>query len=227
MKVIQGSKKLETAMALTICGGYLDAYTYFVRGGVFANAQTGNIIKLGIQLVNGSFETSVRYLVPVISFVCGVVLSMAIDRWMGKRKINMIRRTVLLVEALVLIAVGLIPAKEEYNLIANTMVSFVCAMQMETFTKFENQVIATTVSTGNLRKAAEFVFKALTEKNREDMKIAFMYILIIALFVFGVVFGTWTSDLFGIRSVWIAAALLVIGIVIITRKTEYLPESAA
>ena len=71
------------------------------------------------------------------------------------------------------------------------------------------------------------MFKALTEKNREDMKIAFMYILIIALFVFGVVFGTWTSDLFGIRSVWIAAALLFIGIVIITRKTEYIPETAA
>ncbi len=225
MKVIQGSKKLETAMVLSVCGGYLDAYTYFVRGGVFANAQTGNIIKLGIQAVNGSFETCVRYLVPVIAFILGVILSMAIDRWMLKRNINMIRRTVLLVEAMVLIAVGLLPAKEEYNLIANTMVSFVCAMQMETFTKFENQVIATTVSTGNLRKAAEFVFKAAADHNKEDMKIAFMYIKIIALFVFGVVSGTYASDLLGIRSVWIAAGLLFIGIVIITRKTQYIQES--
>ena len=51
MTVINGSTRLETAVLLTLCGGYLDAYTYFVRGGVFANAQTGNIIKLGIQMV--------------------------------------------------------------------------------------------------------------------------------------------------------------------------------
>ena len=36
---------------LSVVGGYLDAYTYLCRGGVFANAQTGNIAALGFHIV--------------------------------------------------------------------------------------------------------------------------------------------------------------------------------
>jgi len=31
------------ALLLTLTGGFLDAYTFMLRGGTFANAQTGNI----------------------------------------------------------------------------------------------------------------------------------------------------------------------------------------
>ena len=217
------SQSLPVAFFLALSGGFFDAYTYVCRDGVFANAQTGNMVMLGISVAKLNLHASFLYLIPILAFVAGVFLSEVIKQ--KSSTAESFSKFILLLEVLILLGVAFIP--QRLNMLANVLISFVCAMQMETFTKFENQVIATTVSTGNLRKAAEFVFKAVTEKNREDMKIAFMYILIIALFVFGVVFGTWASDLFGIRSVWIAAALLFIGIVIITRKTEYIPESAA
>ena len=34
--------------ALTLSGGLQDAYSYFVRGKVFANAQTGNLVLLSV-----------------------------------------------------------------------------------------------------------------------------------------------------------------------------------
>ena len=40
---IQRSESLTAAALLALAGGLLDAYTYLCRGGVFANAQTGNI----------------------------------------------------------------------------------------------------------------------------------------------------------------------------------------
>ena len=46
----QMSDSLRVAMLLALAGGFLDAYTYVTRGGVFANAQTGNIVLFGINL---------------------------------------------------------------------------------------------------------------------------------------------------------------------------------
>ena len=48
-----GSHSPISAGLLSLTGGMLDAYTYVQRGGVFANAQTGNIVKLGILLAQG------------------------------------------------------------------------------------------------------------------------------------------------------------------------------
>jgi hypothetical protein len=40
---------LPTGLLLACAGGFLDAYTFVGRGGVFANAQTGNIVLLGVE----------------------------------------------------------------------------------------------------------------------------------------------------------------------------------
>ncbi|HEY5979817.1 MAG TPA: YoaK family protein [Microlunatus sp.] len=38
------SSSLRFAVLMTACGGFLDAYTVLARGGVFATAQTGNVV---------------------------------------------------------------------------------------------------------------------------------------------------------------------------------------
>ena len=40
---------------LTLSGGLQDAYSYFMRDGVFANAQTGNIVPMSYKLFSGDF----------------------------------------------------------------------------------------------------------------------------------------------------------------------------
>ena len=46
----QMSEAFLTGAVLAVVGGFLDAYTYICRGAVFANAQTGNIVLMGIRL---------------------------------------------------------------------------------------------------------------------------------------------------------------------------------
>ncbi len=41
---------LPIGILLTAVGGFLEAYTYLLRGGVFCNAQTGNIVLLALAL---------------------------------------------------------------------------------------------------------------------------------------------------------------------------------
>ena len=44
---------------LTISGGLQDAYSYFVRGEVFSNAQTGNIVLMSTYVAKPSVCTHV------------------------------------------------------------------------------------------------------------------------------------------------------------------------
>ncbi len=54
LKQKQMSDSLTVGVLLAVVGGFLDAYTYLLRGHVFANAQTGNIVLLGFRPPKGS-----------------------------------------------------------------------------------------------------------------------------------------------------------------------------
>ena len=52
------------AVLLTITGGFLDAYTFCCRDQVFANAQTGNVVRVGIATALAILGTSSAILSP-------------------------------------------------------------------------------------------------------------------------------------------------------------------
>ena len=56
---IRTSERFHIACILAIVGGFLDIYTYTLKGSVFATAETGNLILLGIgssyDITNGKF----------------------------------------------------------------------------------------------------------------------------------------------------------------------------
>ena len=75
MKHIQPSESLANGLLLAFAGGMMDAYTYLCRGQVFANAETGNLVLLGIQLAQRNWGRALYYLWPIMSFALGVLLT--------------------------------------------------------------------------------------------------------------------------------------------------------
>lgn len=67
----QMSDSFRAAVFIILSGGFQDAYTYFCRGEVFANAQTGNIVFLSTALFQKDWPNVVKYLIPVVSFLIG------------------------------------------------------------------------------------------------------------------------------------------------------------
>lgn len=161
-------------------------HTYFVRGGVFANAQTANVVKLGIAAAGMNIERCLFYLWPIPAFTAGVMLSL----WIEDQSAEYPRRLVPGVEILFMVIIAFPPVSETLNIIANIMVSFLCAMQMQTFQIFRRHGIATTVVTGNLRKAVDCLYKAIKEKDRKQLRISMTFFSIILLFITGVILGT-------------------------------------
>ena len=67
------SEAFQLGAVLAVVGGFLDAYSYLFRGGVFANAQTGNIVLRGISLQKGKWQGAVHYTIPFLAFSAGVI----------------------------------------------------------------------------------------------------------------------------------------------------------
>ena len=201
-------RRYGVSLALATVGGFLEAYTYVTRDGVFANAQTGNIARMGLNLAQGNILLTLRYLIPVIAFMAGGTLSLHL-----KRLRQSWERIILLLEIALLFLVGLIPTGS-LNMLATVTVSFVCALQVESFRKFGENAFASTMCTGNLRIATEHLNRYFADKSRTELNTALQYYGIDLVFACAVLVGYWVTSAFGVRAVWfsllIPAALLVL-----------------
>lgn len=196
----QMSESLRTGTLLAVVGGYLDAYTYTIRGCVFANAQTGNIALFGINMANGSFKEALPYLIPVFAFVTGILTAEKIRN--SCRGILNWRQIVIILEIITLITAGFIPCGALNNAV-NCMISFVCAVQVQSFKKINGNAVSTTVCTGNLRSCTEYLNRFFQSGDKENLKIALLYIYMILLFTAGAVIGAVITLRAGVRSVWL------------------------
>ncbi len=244
-------------------------YTYFARGGVFANAQTGNVVLLSHHLFAGNFSAALRCLIPLISFAMGIAAAEAIRRksrhthlhWrqlvlvaeigllfgvaflpeiplisfaMGIAAAEAIRRKsrhthlhwrqlVLVAEIGLLFGVAFLP--ENWNPAANALVSFACAMQVQTFRKVHGYAFASTMCIGNLRSGMEALCAYSQIRAPSGMEAlcaysqirapgalhkALHYFGIIGLFALGAGLGSRLIALWGMRTIWVSCLLLLV-----------------
>lgn len=62
----QMSEAFINSMFLALSGGFQDAYTYNCRDEVFSNAQTGNVVLMSQNFLEGNFTAGLRYLFPIL-----------------------------------------------------------------------------------------------------------------------------------------------------------------
>ena len=105
----QMSEAVSTGIFLTLSGGFQDAYTYYCRGNVFANAQTGNIVLMGSHLAAREWNLAVRYLAPVLAFACGVYMAEHVKRLHRQDRRFHWRQLIVAIEIILLFVVGFLP----------------------------------------------------------------------------------------------------------------------
>ena len=205
---------------LAVVGGFLDAYTYVARGGVFANAQTGNMVLFGLHLAEGNWNSALKFFVPIFAFVVGVLVDEWIKKYFVKAKKIHWRQIVLIIEFFVLIAVALLPLGGTKDMIANVLVSFVCSMQVQSFRKVHGLPFATTMCTGNLRSGTEHLYRYSQTKDKTYIFKTFHYYGIIAIFIFGAGIGARATKLYGSTSVFFCCAVLFVICLLLSIHTE-------
>ena len=219
----QMSESMILGVVLTLAGGFQDAYSYNCRGQVFANAQTGNIVLLGQNIASGNFQNALHYLVPLLAFLAGVYLS----EWVRElcksfQKLHW-RQIVLAFEIVMLAIAGLLP--QSLNVVSNVLMSFACAMQVDSFRKFRGIPCATTMCIGNMRSGTELLCRYHITKDPELKRKSLHYYFIILVFAIGAAIGAVASQKFGNPAIWIAAGLMLLGFILMFVKEEIQGET--
>lgn len=218
----QMSESMRLGALLAVAGGFFDAYTYLCRGGVFANAQTGNIVLLGLELAEREWLRALAYLAPILAFALGVVVAEVVKR-RGKARqaggAGMHWRQVIVLAEIVLLAVAAF-LPQRMDMADNILISFVCAMQVEAFRKVRGSAFATTMCTGNLRSGTEQLVIWRQTGDANAARKARHYYCIILFFILGAALGAVCTDTLGERALLITCVplLAVFGIMFIREE---------
>ena len=214
----QMSESLKIGIILALTGGFLDAYTFLVRGKVFANAQTGNIVLLGTNLFQGEFKQALSYLVPIVAFIVGVFITEFIKlKFKENEKLHW-RQIIIFIEIFLLVLVAFMP--QSLNNLANIIVSFICAMQVESYRKINGIACATTMCTGNLRSGTELLFKYIKTKDSDLKQKSINYYGIDLTFILGAGLGAVLTNIFDEKAVLVCCVILFIGFLVMFLKED-------
>ena len=202
----QMSESFILSVFLAFSGGFQDAYTYIVRDHVFANAQTGNVVLMSTHFMDADWQRGLRYLPPLLAFAAGVFVAENVHIWLGRMKRLHWRQITVLLEIVIMLAVGFMPTS--LNLLANALVSFACAMQVQTFRTVGGHAYASTMCIGNLRSGMSAFTDYLRYKKPRDLETARCYLGVIFAFAVGAGLGGNLSPLLGVRAIWVSGGIL-------------------
>ncbi len=215
----QWSESFCVAALLAVAGGFLDAHTYLGRGGVFANAQTGNLVLLAVRAAEGRWSAAGGYLAPIAAFSMGVLVTELLKRRLRQSQTLHWRQLVLALEMAVLVCVSALPLGRMDGA-ANVLVSFVCALQVETFRKVRGNPFASTMCTGNLRSCMETLYRGVSERDGALLKKSGCYFGVITCFLLGAALGGVLTARFPQRSILAAGVFLLAAFGVMWRKRK-------
>jgi len=127
----------------------MDAYAFVGHGGVFANAQTGNIVMLAAYATIGNWNRAMRHFPPIVTFIVGVAFAkFVISR---KSRIKFMPRLccqVLELSALVTLTAF---ASRLPNVLVVPFISCVAGLQVGTFDSVTGWKFNSAMTTGNIK----------------------------------------------------------------------------
>ncbi len=207
------SESVELGILLAIVGGFLDAYTFVGRGGVFANAQTGNVVLMGIEAATGEWGQAMLHAVPILAFIVGVVVAEIIKKPSMRLLTPDTERAVLILEIAVLFIVGFVPYTSP-SMIVTVAISFVAAIQFSVFRKLVGSPYNTIAITGNLRSATQEAYIAVTRKDYKSAFQAVRFSMVNLSFLVGAILGAGLTSFIGVKAVWIAVIVLICSVIL-------------
>lgn len=204
------SDSVRLGILLAIVGGFLDSYTFICRGGVFANAQTGNIVLIGVEITKGNLGQATIALLPVLAFIAGIIITERIkDISPSSSFITETERIILIIEIIVLFIIGFVPTSVPHIFVI-IPISFVSSVQIASFGKLVDSPYSTTMCTGNLRSASQAAYIAFTKKDSCSAIKTARYAIVIVSFIVGAYLGGLLTIWVGVKSIWFTVIVLIL-----------------
>jgi uncharacterized membrane protein YoaK (UPF0700 family) len=198
---------VRLGVLLGAVGGFLDAFTYVAHGGVFSNAQTGNVVLVGIFAARGDWARVLRQLLPLLAFVLGVFTAETMTHPRVQVWVRRPMRAALIAEIVVLAGVSFMPDGVG-GFVVVLLVSYVAAVQNSTFDTLRKWPFNTVTLTGNMRTTTRSLYRALVLRAKGEGDKARSFALVCLAFLVGAVIGAFASTAWGNRAALVGAGLL-------------------
>ena len=199
--------------ALIFVGGFFGALTFCLRGGVFCNAQTGNVLLASVSLALGNFQGFWTYFWSIVAYIIGVVAATALSRLLQKRQ-ALWYPLLLCLEMVATVVLGFIPDSAPYR-ISQMLVNGTMAMQFTTFRTVRGEVMASTFCTNHLRQMASALTLWIIPPHEKRERNAFLqHFAMISFFALGVAASALLGTALGGKSIWFA--LIPLGYVLLS-----------
>jgi uncharacterized membrane protein YoaK (UPF0700 family) len=203
------TRTLWFALLLTLTNGFMDAHTYYVRGGVFANVQTGNVIFFAIDMSERKVTAAMAHVWPILAFFVGTALAAHIKSGRVERFVPHPLRWTMIVQVVTLAAIGFVPVTVAHNNVT-VPIAFLAAMQMGLFRNIGDLAYLPVATTGNLMRFVETGYDGFIEKRSAARRACGIYGTLIVGFAGGALIGAFASRAWGAHAIWLAAGILAI-----------------
>ena len=194
---------------LITAAGWFGAYTFILRGGVFCNAQTANVVLFAVALGQQRWEHAAYLLIPIGAYFLGAFVS----EYLGKtvKRFHFLRWDTLLIgfEVVVVIVLGLLP-KNAPDQICQIALNFICSMQFNTFRQVKGIPAATTFVTNHIRQVGSSAAKFIRHRDAASKEKLLVHGSLILFFALGAVLGTVGCTLLGYPSIIGSAIILLL-----------------
>lgn len=211
---------------LTFIGGFMNAYTYTLHDGYLATMNTGNMARIGLAISAHNMAGTAPYFMSIAAnalgamttFICRTIITSNTEiKW---------QKVCLMAELVIFFCVGLLPASVPHAFV-NFTISFIAGFQLASFTLWNDNAVATTLGSGNVRFIGEHMGNALLNPSWKNFLKFMMFFCITSSFVFGVVIGSNLSNGWGRYSIYFVCFLLLFLLVLEADLSYYIQKQEA
>ena len=186
-KISRQSKRL--ALFLSFCAGYVDAYTFIVRGNTLVAGQTGNVVFLSVGLIQQNVSDASAKVMTLLSFMMGVFLLT-----LYKEKLRIVKKPILsLIPLAVLsIIIGFVPLSVD-NIYLVPPLAFCMGLVTTAFGEVSGIAYNNAFMTGNIKRTMLAFGDYFRTKHTPFLREALIFVSLLTSFVLGVVFSAYLT----------------------------------
>ena len=215
IKMIIVKRQIQLHHAVSVIGGFWGGYTIFNHLDIFANAQTGNLIKLVLNVCSFQLD-AVLYM---LSYFGLYILGNAFYA-VARQKLGVSMKIVsFIVSALAIVMVGVLNFTNN-SFLAVMPIFFAAPVQWNAFKTAGGNSSSTTFSSNNVRQAVIKLTQHFMNKDKKSLRNARFYWATLMFFHIGVAASCLLSHALGAQSIWFCFVPLGIAVVFYYRYEE-------
>lgn len=186
-KISRQSKRL--ALFLTFCAGYVDAYTFIVRGNTLVAGQTGNVVFLSVGLIQHNVSDASAKVMTLLAFMMGVFLLT-----LYKEKLRIVKKPILSLIPLAVLSliIGFVPQTVD-NIYLVPPLAFCMGLVTTAFGEVSGIAYNNAFMTGNIKRTMLAFGDYFRTKHTPFLREGLIFVSLLSSFVFGVIFSAYMT----------------------------------